>query len=579
MTAARRSLRRYPALGFLAVAALLASLLPSALRVPLSGPSASAELAPVPGKSDATQGDLSALNETSTGGLGSGGGTGGVGGGRGRGGLDAMPGDETTPPPPDDGSGRNPSNKRCVGNPPRQTEDSMSPACVRFFKGDNFGATSKGVTRDEIRVVALNGCDTNGSFRVEELQPNGAITREWTAFVRYFNERFQTYERRVRVFWINSTSGGSGNCAGSGPAAWKTLVQGLDAQLQPFFILHNLTLTEPPPAFHDEAARLGIMTATHGAMRDVYRRNAPFVVGYQPDIEHQAASVVQAVCARLAGRAARFHGDPAHRGDRRRFGLVYGNAADPDGAGAGLIVRGLQDRCPAEAGEVVVGYVRSRDRPQDLFVRFRIGGVTTVLAGVYSTDDTAAADASGFQGEWFLFDNRDDDETVATGGSQATRAFGLIDDRRLGPAVEQPKRLAVTEGGCGECVAEERVYSDLLLLFSGIQAAGPRLTPAAFDKGLRALPARQSRDPLNPSAYFGPGDHFFAKDYMFGWWDPAGRRPMSHASENPVVAGLQGCWRLVEDGLRYRPEDWANGPQGDDGIQQRTPEQPCQGPR
>ena len=76
-------LRRYPALGFLAVAALLASLLPSALRVPLSGPTALAEPAPVRGKSDSAQSDLSALGQTSTGGLGSGTGVGGTGPGAG----------------------------------------------------------------------------------------------------------------------------------------------------------------------------------------------------------------------------------------------------------------------------------------------------------------------------------------------------------------------------------------------------------------------------------------------------------------------------------------------------------------
>src|SRR5688500_10245544 len=43
--------------------------------------------------------------------------------------------------------------RRCVGNPPRQIEDPQSPPCVPYWAGDNGGATSKGVTRDEIRVA------------------------------------------------------------------------------------------------------------------------------------------------------------------------------------------------------------------------------------------------------------------------------------------------------------------------------------------------------------------------------------------------------------------------------------------
>src|SRR5688500_10546893 len=43
--------------------------------------------------------------------------------------------------------------RRCVGDPPRQLEDPQSPPCVPYWQGDNGGATWKGVTRDEVRVV------------------------------------------------------------------------------------------------------------------------------------------------------------------------------------------------------------------------------------------------------------------------------------------------------------------------------------------------------------------------------------------------------------------------------------------
>src|SRR5687767_6262187 len=41
--------------------------------------------------------------------------------------------------------------RRCVGDPPRQVEDPQSPSCAPYWQGDNGGATSIGVTRDEIR--------------------------------------------------------------------------------------------------------------------------------------------------------------------------------------------------------------------------------------------------------------------------------------------------------------------------------------------------------------------------------------------------------------------------------------------
>src|SRR5207244_2206863 len=42
----------------------------------------------------------------------------------------------------------------CVGNPPRQTEDPLSPPCVPSFHGANGGATAAGVSATEIRVIA-----------------------------------------------------------------------------------------------------------------------------------------------------------------------------------------------------------------------------------------------------------------------------------------------------------------------------------------------------------------------------------------------------------------------------------------
>ena len=569
----RTRLRRYPALGFLAAAALLASLLPSALRVPLSGPTASAELAPVPGKSDSAQGDLSALGETSTGGLGAGSGTGGLGGG-GRGGPGPAPDIDQPPPLDDNGSGRNPANKRCVGRPLRQTEDPLSPACVAFFKGDNFGATSKGVTRDEIRVVVFNGCAADGSFVVNDYdQPQSSgLYRGRAAYVRYFNERFQTYDRRVHLYSVHSSGRSEGPCP---EAVVKTAVQRIDEQLDPFYLFPAGFNSRVTPRAAEEAARLGIMAATQLPQRAFSEKLAPSVVSYGPDLEQMASSVVEFLCSRIAGHPARFHGDPSHWQTKRKFGLMYDDPVDPDGRGAQLVLDGLRTRCPAESGEVVIGYVDDADSDSppasdEAFVRMKLAGVTTLL---YSNDlcgffDFPAADRSGWQGEWFNFGTACESDAfgIYAAGGQASRFFGLMGQRRLGQWAQQHHRQAIAS--CTDCSADLEVYDQLMLLFTGIQAAGPRLTPANFDRGLRALPARQSRDPFQPSAYFGPTDHFFIKDFALGWWDPAGRAPSSR---------YVGCWRLVEDGLRYRPEDWAKGPLDDSGIQQRTPEQPCQG--
>ena len=547
----RTRLRRYPALGFLAVAALLASLLPSALRVPLSGPSSSAELAPVPGKNDSAQGDLSALGESSTDGLGSGGGTGGLGRG-GFGSPGSADGAVEAPPPPD-GSGRNLRNKRCVGSPPRQTEDPLSPPCVAFFKGDNFGATANGVTRDEITVVLAKGCNSDGSFTATEL--DDADSDPDAALVRSFNDRFQTYERRVRVVRAATETNQACN--------HQAFARALRERLDPFYVIGSSSLAA-------EAARLGMMAHVGDLpSRAFTETHSPHVVSYAHDMEDWAENVVEATCARLAGRPARFAGDPTMHGRTRTFGLVY-NAGDPSRRGSRLILEGIRRRCGSEAGEVFdCGMCGTSE-----FTTLQTSNVTTVLVANTSPFALMAqAAGTGWYPEWFIASGNEPGDNLNFRGlatpAQATNAFGLMPVRRLGDPAEQYHRKALIEGGCGTCtrVSNEsiRTYEQFLLLFTGVQSAGPRLTPANFDRGLRALPARQSRDPFAPSAYFAPGNHTFLKDFAFAWWDPTGLPP---GGSSP------GCWRLVEDGLRYRAEDWQNRP-GDDGIKGEG--QPCQG--
>src|SRR2546427_7521610 len=120
--------KRYPPLVALVVALFLAiAVLPSALNLPQTSPSTTLEYAPVPPADQDNAppgGNLSSLGLASSGTLGA-----GIAGGD----AAALNIGRAA------GAGKNPSTKRCVGKPPRQTEDPMAPPCVAFFSGDNGG--------------------------------------------------------------------------------------------------------------------------------------------------------------------------------------------------------------------------------------------------------------------------------------------------------------------------------------------------------------------------------------------------------------------------------------------------------
>ena len=72
--------------------------------------------------------------------------------------------------------------RRCIGDPPRQIEDPQSPPCVPYWEGDNGGATTRGVTRNEIRLAAPNW----DAFKYPALEA-------------FFNRRFEFYGRSLHL--------------------------------------------------------------------------------------------------------------------------------------------------------------------------------------------------------------------------------------------------------------------------------------------------------------------------------------------------------------------------------------------
>lgn len=68
---------------------------------------------------------------------------------------------------------------RCVGDPPRQTADPLSPPCIPFWEGDNHCQTyGIGVDCDEVRIVVyleggvnyINGSGAPGSDSTSPLR-------------------------------------------------------------------------------------------------------------------------------------------------------------------------------------------------------------------------------------------------------------------------------------------------------------------------------------------------------------------------------------------------------------------------
>lgn len=532
--------------------------LPSSLNLPQSNPSQTLEYAPVPPDDDeppsADAGNFGSLSLAGSGGLSGSTGEAGAGGGG------ALPG----------GAGKNPSTKRCVGDPPRQTEDPLSPPCVAFYRGDNFGMTHRGVSADEVRILVY--LDRGGrwvtSKGLESAPPAGSIHdlgkppegEEFTfvqllrAYQRHFNERYQTYDRFVRFFVQ----------FGQPPTAESRRADAVEALrvVDPFAVVMQTTAGFGQQ-YVEVMVRRGVVAFLGSPVNATwlpdasYREFPTHVWSYNPSIEQRAANVASHLCAQLVGHNVSYSGDAADIGKPRVIAISRTeSAARADKAMYGRLVRDAARECGANiVYEAVSEGSQSgiQNAGGDIAAMRQLGVTTIVIAGAGSDEtiaQTKAAGAAQYHPEIYLagdnalegnLSGKLQDQSVWR-NMRAVTTFVRVDTVEHQPCFTAARegdptlnRQDIRNYGCD-------YYVDLRQMFIGIQVAGPRLNPATMDRGFHAIPRVESRDPTTPACFYDPGDYTCVKDSQAQWWDPTGR---TSDSSQP------GCMRMIEGGRRY----------------------------
>jgi hypothetical protein len=99
------------------------------------------------------------------------------------------------------------------------------------------------------------------------------------------------------------------------------------------------------------------------------------------------------------------------------------------------------------------------------------------------------------------------------------------------------------------------VYWMLLSLASGIQMAGPNLTPSTFQHALQQTHFPNPYSPQMEGAVgFDGGSYAMTTDAALTWW--------SDSAAGPYPDGGTGTWCYVAHGRRYSLADWPSGPPG-----------------
>ena len=595
--------RRYPPLLTMLVALILAVVvLPSSLNLPQTNPTQTLEFAPVPPddeNDDDQQGNTSALGagDSSTIGADADSGTGrGPGGG----------GSE------DDGlGGRVDPEVQCVGKPPRQTLDPLAPPCVPFWDkdADNGGATYVGVTKEEVRVLMAvdgginytsasdtsnRGAPTNKIYDLAQSKDecrdstggdagcSHLVTEGFRVWQEYFNKRFQTYGRNVH-FFVSFSDG-----AGATPDRRRAEAALHLKEVDPFAVVSFLS-EGAEDDYLRAMARKGVLNFGSFGLRnaDFYNTFPGLIWSYLPSIEQYSSSYINYICNQVVAsppRPANLAGGPL-AGQPRKLGMISTNNRYQQGLVrlAALVKQGVKD-----CGGDIVDFIEFEncclardngdpaDDEQQQMARFQQQGITTIIwPGGGNGNYAQSAQALKYEPEWILAggDGFQDNSTYVF-YAQAQQAYSgravAISPRVLEPPLDQQICFQAFRE-INESFARSDLgyvceyYTNIFQMFVGIQVAGPFLGPSQVDKGFHAIPQKQSSaDPRVPACFYLPGDYTCVKDAVPMMYDAAGQQ---------TGTSTPGCYRVINNGKRYLPNDWPRQQVASD----YRPNDPCTG--
>ena len=435
--------------------------------------------------------------------------------------------------------------RRCVGNPPRQTEDPQSPPCVPYWEGNNGGATTKGVTANEIRIVVPDSGD-------EDL-----------VLQTYFNARYEFYGRKLVLIPGRDDHGAT-------PAEETAAAVAADEQRQAFA---STDATYPSKLHYvEELARRKIIFAavdTDATEAFMVSRH-PYVWQYTVGIDTLQRTLGAWACSRLVGKPPKDTGNatPLGAGGNRTFGVIVQDETVDRPVDLSPLANSLA-ACGAKLDDEERSTVGDKGGASNSILRLKSKNISTVFCLCLHSDAYnlyIQATGQAYRPEWVQttygrMDRNFSFHTFPYPKEHLANAFGLsFIPRQILPS-EEPMQWAMAESkggaqGKGLDLSIWNVnvkYRALLMLASGIQMAGPNLTPQTFAAGLQKtrFPNPDHRN-LPGKVGFDEPDHSMTLDYTEWFW--------SNDASGPYDEEGQGTVCYIDNGVRTPVRAVPSGP-------------------
>jgi hypothetical protein len=459
------------------------------------------------------------------------------------------------------------------------------PICVKAWKDgdDNGGATSQGVTKDAITVVAVVPNETQltgtsaaaGTAPVSRVDqsPGGTYADAIHDYLLPLMKYYETWGRDVDVKFVTSS--------GSDEASQRADAVTIKA-LTPFAVMDMVTTGLD--VLDAEIAKAKIFVYGDATTAAKSQAQAPYRWGLS-DAQSAAVNSGEVIGKQLVGKKAEYAGDGVKK-QTRKFGVVYIPTLIDIAQFKSYFSKfggTLTTESPYSSNGTTFGDdALAQEQAPIIVTKMKSSGVTTVVL-LSDVAMNKAMMAQATKQEWFpewyitgavfqdiaIFARSYDQEQFAHAfGVSNLAPYVQPDPTPAPPAVALSTQLLPLTWYWGETRGTQVtsvVPRDLTWLMRGIHTAGPRLTPKTFRQGLFSIPASggaAQNYPTGALVGYGqnpglPYDEYMdlSLDFVPVWWDPDTTGP----SNGTGTVG-KGVITFVNGAKRYRASTWPTKP-------------------
>ncbi len=419
-----------------------------------------------------------------------------------------------------------------------------APPCVPNFHGNNGGNTSRGVTGSTITFsfavppsadqTAVNSLAGSAAVHTQ------AYINDLETYINFFNRQFELYGRHVVLKTFQAQGNYLEEDSGQDLAGAQADAQ--TAASMPAFLDLTFPLYTTQYYEQDLAQNHVIGTGGLGMPISWFEQYYPYLVSYVPTGTAAASGFARAICERMAGLPAVF--SPQYSHTIRRFGLIIPNTPAYQRIGKDITSR-LASICGIKMAVIeqyTEGDLQSYGTmAAEYIARMKASGVTTVVCGcdpIFPVFVSDAAASQNYYPEWVAIAWGD---SVTRNYNSSEWSHAISQEGQTRPeqdTVAYEVYLKASGGHPPQEVYYWDAYYQALMVFDGLQMAGPDLTPYSFIRGWMSMP----RTPLGGAGIWQGGNSAFSLadvNTQLGWWNP-------NATSN--FDGKKGAWENCDGG-------------------------------